>query len=232
MARVLVTRRLPDGGLEPLARGSRARRPDADDAPYTHDELRRRTRARSTRSCALLTDRIDADVLEAGRAAGCASSPTSRSATTTSTSPPRASTASSCATRPGVLDETTADLAFLLILAASRLAHDAEADLRAGRWHGLGDHAVPRPRRARRDARARRLRPHRPGGRAAGRRLRHAGAAPHPPRHRRCRATSPTSTSCSREADIVSAARPAHRRDAAPDRRARARPRCGRPRCS
>src|SRR5207344_1078619 len=31
---------------------------------------------------------------------------------------------------PGVLDETTADLAFLLILAAS--------DLRTGRWHGWG----------------------------------------------------------------------------------------------
>jgi len=39
---------------------------------------------------------------------------------------------------PGVLDETTADLAFTLILAASRLAHDAEADLRGGRWHGWG----------------------------------------------------------------------------------------------
>ena len=39
---------------------------------------------------------------------------------------------------PGVLDETTADLAFLLILAASRLASTAEADLRAGRWHGWG----------------------------------------------------------------------------------------------
>ena len=39
---------------------------------------------------------------------------------------------------PGVLDETTADLAFLLILAASRLASTAEADLRAGRWSGWG----------------------------------------------------------------------------------------------
>ena len=39
---------------------------------------------------------------------------------------------------PGVLDETTADLAFTLILGASRLAHDAEADLREGRWHGWG----------------------------------------------------------------------------------------------
>ena len=33
---------------------------------------------------------------------------------------------------PGVLDETTADLAFLLILAASRLGWEAERDLRAG----------------------------------------------------------------------------------------------------
>jgi glyoxylate reductase len=39
---------------------------------------------------------------------------------------------------PGVLDETTADLAFLLILSAGRLASDAERDLRAGRWHGWG----------------------------------------------------------------------------------------------
>jgi glyoxylate reductase len=39
---------------------------------------------------------------------------------------------------PGVLDETTADLAFLLILAAARVASTAEADLRAGRWPGWG----------------------------------------------------------------------------------------------
>jgi glyoxylate reductase len=37
---------------------------------------------------------------------------------------------------PGVLDETTADVAFLLMLAAARLASEAEADLRAGRWSG------------------------------------------------------------------------------------------------
>jgi glyoxylate reductase len=43
---------------------------------------------------------------------------------------------------PGVLDDTTADLAFLLILAATRLATDAERDLREGRWQGwgFGDH--------------------------------------------------------------------------------------------
>jgi glyoxylate reductase len=37
-----------------------------------------------------------------------------------------------------VLDETTADLAFLLMLAAARLASEAEDDLRAGRWRGWG----------------------------------------------------------------------------------------------
>jgi glyoxylate reductase len=37
---------------------------------------------------------------------------------------------------PGVLDETTADLTFLLILAASRLASEAERDLRGDRWPG------------------------------------------------------------------------------------------------
>jgi glyoxylate reductase len=37
-----------------------------------------------------------------------------------------------------VLDDTTADTAFLLILAASRLASEAEADLRADRWKGWG----------------------------------------------------------------------------------------------
>ena len=38
---------------------------------------------------------------------------------------------------PGVLDETTADLAFFLMLAAARRTSDAEADLRQGRWQGF-----------------------------------------------------------------------------------------------
>ena len=39
---------------------------------------------------------------------------------------------------PGVLDATTADLAFLLILAATRGSSGAEDDLRHGRWGGFG----------------------------------------------------------------------------------------------
>jgi glyoxylate reductase len=38
---------------------------------------------------------------------------------------------------PGILDETTADLAFLLVLAAARRSSEAEATLRAGRWTGF-----------------------------------------------------------------------------------------------
>jgi len=41
------------------------------------------------------------------------------------------------ANTPGVLDETTADLAFLLLLAASRRASDAERVLRSGGWDGF-----------------------------------------------------------------------------------------------
>src|SRR3954464_1395646 len=37
---------------------------------------------------------------------------------------------------PGLLDETTADTAFALILAACRRTTDAEASLRAGEWPG------------------------------------------------------------------------------------------------
>ena len=221
MARVLVTRRLPDGGLDPLV----------DGGPRDRRSALTTRRSRTTSSCAAVAD-VDAHRVPAHRPDrrrrarrracrdGCASSPTWRSATTTSTS--RAATALGVAVcnTPGVLDETTADLAFLLILAASRLALDAEADLRAGRVGRLGHQPVPRARRARRDARARRLRPHRPGRRASRRRLRHAGAAPHPHRHRRCRVGAATSTGCSPECRRRAACtsrsptRPAHLIDA------------------
>ena len=46
---------------------------------------------------------------------------------------------------PGVLDATTADLAFLLILTATRNTSTAEEDLRCGRWDGLGLHHPPCP---------------------------------------------------------------------------------------
>lgn len=137
MGRVLVTRRLPDGGLDALA-GHDLVGPNADDTPFSADELRA-----SARECdaivSLLTDRIDADVLDAG-AQGGRLRVVANVAVGYDNIDVRAATAHGitvCNT-PGVLDDTTADTAFLLILAAARLAHTAEADLRADRWKGWG----------------------------------------------------------------------------------------------
>ena len=131
-----MARRLPDGGLDPLA-GHEIVGPKPDDIPYSGSEL-----------CALavdvdaivsvLTDKIDAAVLAAGAARRL------RVVANVAVGYDNIDVAAAhergvvvCNT-PGVLDETTADLAFTLILAAARLAHDAESDLRAGRWHGWG----------------------------------------------------------------------------------------------
>jgi glyoxylate reductase len=131
VGRVLVTRRLPDGGLDPLV-DHELIGPNADDSPYTHEELCALA-AQVDGIVSLLTDRIDADVVRAGagrlRVVG-------NVAVGYDNVDVRAAAEHGivvCNT-PGVLDETTADLAFLLMLAAARLASDAERDLRAGRW--------------------------------------------------------------------------------------------------
>jgi glyoxylate reductase len=137
MGRVLVTRRLPDGGLDPLA-GHELVGPKPDDAPYSHDELVTHAGEVDAIVC-VLTDKIDTDVLAAGVASGRL-----RAVATVAVGYDNIDVRAArengivvCNT-PGVLDESTADLAFTLILAASRLAHDAEADLRADRWKGWG----------------------------------------------------------------------------------------------
>jgi glyoxylate reductase len=136
-ARVLVTRILPDGGLDPLvARGYEIVQ-RGDDTPYSADELATAVADVDAVVC-LLTDRIDEAVLSAG-AAG-------RLKVVANVAVGFDNIAVAAARRlgidvcntPGVLDETTADLAFLLILAACRLGWEAERDLRAGTWAGWG----------------------------------------------------------------------------------------------
>lgn len=138
MATVLITRRLPEGGLEPLARAGHTLVQREDDTALTHDELVTAAREVDAFVC-LLTDRIDRAVLEAGAAGGRL-----RVIANVAVGYDNVDVAAAaelgiavCNT-PGVLDETTADLAFLLILAASRLASDAEAGLRGDRWPGWG----------------------------------------------------------------------------------------------
>jgi glyoxylate reductase len=139
VSRVLVTRQLPAGGLDPLvAAGHELVQRDGDE-PYTTDELVALAPEVDAIVC-ILTDRIHAAVLRAG-------APRLQVVANVAVGYDNIDVAAAselgiavCNT-PGVLDETTADLAFLLILAACRRATDAEADLRAGRWTGfhIGD---------------------------------------------------------------------------------------------
>jgi glyoxylate reductase len=135
VGRVLVTRRLPDGGLDPLA-GHDVVGPKPDDAPYTHEELCGHASACDA-IVSLLTDRVDAAVLAAGVGRLQVVANVAVGYDNIDVGAAAAHRIVVCNT-PGVLDETTADCAFLLMLAASRLASSAEADLRTGAWRGWG----------------------------------------------------------------------------------------------
>ncbi len=133
MARVLVTRRLP-GGLEPrVEAGHELIEPDVA-RPFTHDEIVEQVAGVDAIVC-LLTDQIDDAVLAAGmpRLRVVANVAVGHDNIDLDAAAARGITV--CNT-PGVLDDTTADLAFLLILAAARRIWEAESDLRAGKWPG------------------------------------------------------------------------------------------------
>jgi glyoxylate reductase len=137
VARILVTRQLPEGGLDPLVESGHQIVQRDDDTPFTNDELVEAAPDVDGIVC-LLSDRIDERVLSAGAAGRL------RVVGNTAVGYDNVDVVAAgrlgitvCNT-PGVLDQTTADLAFLLILAARRRASDAEGDLRAGRWEGWG----------------------------------------------------------------------------------------------
>ena len=136
---MLVTRRLPDGGLDPLLDAGHEVVQRSGDDPYEPADLAAAAADADAMVC-VLTDRIDAALLRAA-------APRLRVVANVAVGYDNVDVATAtelgiavCNT-PGVLDETTADLAFLLVLAAARRASDAEADLRSGRWTGfhIGD---------------------------------------------------------------------------------------------
>lgn len=136
MARILVTRRLPDGGLDPLVdAGHELIGPHHDDVPYTHAELVALAGEVDAIVC-ILADRVDAEVLDAGAAGSLRVVATVAVGFDNIDVAHARSIGIAVCNTPGVLDDTTADLAFLLILGAARRASDAAADLRAGRWRG------------------------------------------------------------------------------------------------
>ncbi|HVC71871.1 MAG TPA: D-glycerate dehydrogenase [Acidimicrobiales bacterium] len=137
MARILVTRVLPDGGLDPLVAAGHEIVQRRDDTPYGTEGLIAAVADVDAVVC-LLTDRIDKAVLAAGAEGRL------RVVANVAVGYDNIDVAAAGAlgiavcNTPGVLDETTADLAFLLILAASRLGSEAERDVRSGAWTGWG----------------------------------------------------------------------------------------------
>ncbi|MCC7075559.1 MAG: D-glycerate dehydrogenase [Acidimicrobiia bacterium] len=133
MARILVTRRLPAGALDPLA-GHDVTGPHPDDSPMSHAELTTAAAGVDAIVC-LLTDTIDRAVLTAGEGRLRVVATVSVGYDNVDVEAAR-KLGIAVANTPGVLDETTADTAWLLALAAARLAQDAEKELRSGLWPG------------------------------------------------------------------------------------------------
>ena len=131
MGKILVTRHLPAGGLDPL-RGHELVQRERDVA-YSHRDLLAAGADVDAIVC-LLTDAIDAEVIAAAPRLRAVGNVAVGYDNVDVDAAARAGVAV-CNT-PGVLDETTADVAFGLVIAASRLFGDAERDLRAGRWRG------------------------------------------------------------------------------------------------
>jgi glyoxylate reductase len=135
VGRVLVTRQLPKGGLDPLISAGHELIQRPQDEALSHDELIAAVGTVEGLVC-LLTDRIDGTVIAAAPSLRVVGNVAVGYDNIDLAAAHRAGVAV-CNT-PGILDETTADLAWALILAASRLLSEAERDLRAGRWPGWG----------------------------------------------------------------------------------------------
>jgi glyoxylate reductase len=133
--RVFVTRRIPDEGLDPIGRTCEVDLWE-DELPPPRDELLRRV-AGCVGILTLLTDRVDDALLDA---AGPSLTVVSNYAVGYDNIDVGA-----CARRgiavgntPGVLTETTADLAFALMLAATRRVAEGDRYVRAGKWRTWG----------------------------------------------------------------------------------------------
>jgi glyoxylate reductase len=128
--RVFVTRRLPGDALDRLAKQATV---DlwSDDLPPAYDDLRRRVTVCDALIC-LLTDSVDRALIDA--------SPKLRVISNVAVGYDNVDVTAATereipvGNTPGVLTETTADLAFALMLAAARRIVEADRFVRDGRW--------------------------------------------------------------------------------------------------
>jgi lactate dehydrogenase-like 2-hydroxyacid dehydrogenase len=131
LGRVFVARRIPEAGLEFLA-GSAAVDLWDDDLPPPRPDLLARVRG-TDGLLLLLTDRVDDELLDA---AGPQLKVVSNLAVGFDNVDVAACTRRGIpvGNTPGVLTETTADLAFALLMAAARRLKEGIDHVRAGRW--------------------------------------------------------------------------------------------------
>jgi glyoxylate reductase len=133
--RVFVSRLIPDDGLRPIREGCDAQIWEGE-LPPGRDEL-----LAAIEGCAgvltLLTDRVDDEFLDR---AGPGLKVVSNFAVGFDNVDVPACTARGVAVgnTPGVLTETTADLAFALLMAAARRVAEGDRYVRAGRWKTWG----------------------------------------------------------------------------------------------
>jgi glyoxylate reductase len=133
--RVFVARRIPDAGLEPIRAACEA---DVweDELPPPRDELLRRVSG-TDGILTLLTDRVDDGLLDAA-------GPGLRVVSNYAVGFDNVDVAECTRRRipvgntPGVLTETTADLAWALLMAAARRVAEGDRYVRAGRWRTWG----------------------------------------------------------------------------------------------
>ena len=133
--RVFVARRVPDAGLDPILEACSA---DVweDELPPAREELLRRV-AGCDGVLTLLTDRVDDAFLDA---AGPSLRVVSNYAVGYDNVDVPACTGRGIpvGNTPGVLTETTADLAWALLMAAGRRVAEGDRYVRAGRWRTWG----------------------------------------------------------------------------------------------
>src|SRR5688572_16551567 len=133
--KVLVTRVIPDAGLEPVREACEV---DlwTEELPPPREELLRRVAGKDG-LLSLLTDRVDDELLDA---AGPGLKVVSNYAVGFDNVDVPACTRRGIpvGNTPGVLTETTADLAWALIMAAARRVPEGDRYVRAGRWKTWG----------------------------------------------------------------------------------------------
>ena len=133
--RVFITQPIPEPGPSLVAAVADEVTSNPDDRVLTVEELRARVAGQDAVLC-LLTDPIDASVLEAAR--GCRVFATMAVGYNNIDVAAASRLGIAVTNTPGVLTEATADLTWTLILGVARRVAEGDREMRAGRFPGWG----------------------------------------------------------------------------------------------